>query len=240
MATVRSIQRAIKRVLQNLRMKRKYGNLSTQQIFTKIYEEGSWGMPTEANQKYYSGHGSHDGVIVDTYLEAIQKLLSSFEKKPNVVDLGYGDFYVGSKVRRLCETYIACDIVEPLIRLNKEKYKDLKVDFRVLDITRDELPGGDVAFIRQVFQHLSNKDISRALFKIADKYKYLVLTEHLPSTDTFTPNLDKVTGPRYRVGFDSGVVLTSAPFNLRVKENSCLCKVAVDDTIVRTDFYKLS
>ena len=37
--------------------------------------------------------------------------------------------------------------------------EDLDVDFRVLDITSDEIPPGDVCFVRQVLQHLSNQSI---------------------------------------------------------------------------------
>ena len=33
-----------------------------------------------------------------------------------------------------------------------------------------------------------------ALPQISRKYKYLVLTEHLPATEPFTPNLDIPTG----------------------------------------------
>lgn len=216
-----------------------YEDLSAQQVFTKIYEEGAWGKSTDPAQKFFSGSGSHDNAIIVPYIEAIQKVLSSFPKKPDVVDLGCGDFYVGSRVRSLCEAYTACDIVESLINFNKEKYESLNVDFRCLDLTKDELPRGDIVFIKQVLQHLSNEQIRRALPQLISKYKYLVLTEHLPSLDSFTHNLEKPAGPGIRVAFDSGVVLTSPPFNLKVKDDICLCEVAQGGGVIRTNLYKL-
>lgn len=213
---------------------------STHQIFTRIYADGTWGESSDPTQKFFSGSGSHDPVIVETYIKAIQKFLSSFENEPDVVDLGCGDFFVGSRVRPLCDTYVACDIVESLINFNKEKYKNQNVDFRVLDITKDKLPEGDIVFVRQVFQHLSNKQINRALPKIVLKYKYRVLTEHLPATDSFIHNLDKPPGPDTRLGLNSGVVLTSAPFNLEVKETSCLCEAAEQGGIIKTYLYRLA
>lgn len=224
------------------RVNKKYENLSTKEIFTKIYNDKAWGESNEKKQRFYSGSGSHDENIVNTYLIALQKSLSTFEKKPNVVDLGCGDFYVGSKVRPLCEKYIACDIVESVIDFNLEKYKDLNVDFRVLDLTKDELPAGDIVFIRQVLQHLSNEQITEALPQLIAKYKYLVLTEHLPALDSFPHNLDKPSGPDVRLGINSGVVLTSAPFNLPVTEDFVLCEVTdgiVGGGIIRTNMYKL-
>lgn len=231
------------KAIQNYGLKKagaQHKNPSTHQIFTRIYADGTWGESNDSTQKFFSGSGSHDPVIVETYIKAIQKFLSSFENKPDVVDLGCGDFFVGSRVRPLCDKYVACDIVESLIIFNKEKYKNLNVDFRILDLTKDELPKGDIVFIRQVFQHLSNKQISRALPQIALKYKYLVLTEHLPATDSFIHNLDKSPGPDTRLISNSGIVLTSAPFNLKVKEVTCLCKVSEQGGIIKTNLYRLA
>jgi hypothetical protein len=244
----------IKRILKKslpakvLRLRRellsggKYRNLTTQQVFTKVYEDYAWGRPTDPMQKFFSGSGSHHPDVVGAYVKAVGEFLGAFEKRPDVVDLGCGDFFVGSQVRHLCDQYVACDIVEPLIKFNRVKYKSLDVDFRVLDLTKDELPGGEVVFLRQVLQHLSNATIGAALPRLISKYKYLVLTEHLPAEGGFVHNLDKPSGPDVRVGFKSGLVLTSAPFNLRVLEERCLCEVADRGDlggVIRTNLYRL-
>ena len=225
-----------------------YEGLSAQQVFTKIYEEGHWGQSPNSDQRFFSGRGSHNADIVNTYVEAVSAFLSSFVTKPNIVDLGCGDFTVGSKVRVLCDRYIACDIVESVISWNKQRYVNDDVDFRVLDISHDKLPAGDVVFVRQVLQHMSNRQIEGALSQITDKYKYLILTEHLPATGSFAHNLDKPAGPDIRLRLDSGVVLTSPPFNLAIKQEIKLCEfydshLAEGESpkgVIRTTLYQLA
>jgi hypothetical protein len=171
----------------------------------------------------------------------VENFLKSFEKRPDIVDLGCGDFAVGLQIRGLCANYIACDVVEQLIIYNKEKFKELNVDFRVLDITSDELPVGNVVFIRQVLQHLSNKKISAVLHKL-QKYRYIILTEHLPAAVNFDANLDIPIGAGIRLSsgkVGSGVVLTREPFNFKPTRETVLCEVAEEGGIIRTILYEL-
>jgi SAM-dependent methyltransferase len=233
---------SVLRPIQRLRYRKvagKYRSLSTKDIFTKIYNEGAWGQSDDKGQAMYSGTGSHNDALVAPYIDAVRTFLKTYAAKPDVVDLGCGNFYLGSRLRDLCGRYTACDIVEPVIASNKAAFADLDVDFRVVDMARDALPAADVVFVRQVFQHLSNAEIGRALEQIKEKYRVLVLTEHLPK-GTFTPNIDKATGPDIRLGFNSGVVLTSAPFNLVPKETSLLCEVEENGGIIRTLCYRLA
>lgn len=220
-----------------------YRNLTTQQIFSKIYEEGVWGASGDPKQKFFSGLGSHQGEIVKAYLTAVQQFLSSLPKKPDVVDLGCGDFHVGANIREQCGSYIACDIVPSLIEFNREKYKSLDVDFRVLDLANENLPNADVVFIRQVLQHLSNRNIRNVIPKLERSYKFLVLTEHLPELATFTPNLDRPSGPGIRMDLKSGIVLTQSPFNLKTQSEQILCEIPEGGPhggVIRTTLYRLS
>jgi Methyltransferase domain len=216
-----------------------YPSLSTQEAFTKIYEEGAWGKSTDANGRFFSGTGSHDAAVVTTYLAAVGRFLQSFPEKPDVVDLGCGDFNVGSQIRAHCGSYVACDIVESLIDFNRSKFNDLHVDFRVLDLAKDALPKAEVVFVRQVLQHLSNDKIVTALQKIAQSYRYLVLTEHVPVDAGFTHNVDKPSGPDTRLALRSGVVVTSPPFNLAALEHSPLCSVPEGKGAIVTTLYRL-
>jgi hypothetical protein len=212
--------------------------ISTRKVFENIYETGAWGISRNPLQPFYSGSGSHDIEIVLPYLKAVEDFLRAFERKPNVVDLGCGDFSIGSRVRHLCNEYIACDIVSPLIEFNKEKFAELGVDFRVLDLTKDELPSADIVFIRQVFQHLSNKQILNALPQLCSKYRYVVFTDHLPATRDFQHNLDIPPGPHSRLQFNSGVVLTSAPFNIKPTNQKRICEVPELDGLIVTKIYE--
>ncbi len=193
--------------------------------FNEIYEKNLWGNSGKASRQYYSGVGSHDGSIVIPYIEAVQDLLTEFDTKPDVVDLGCGDFFIGSSIRSFCGSYTACDVVEPLISYNKSKFKNLNVDFKHLDITKDTIPSGDMLIVRQVLQHLSNKDISRFVESINSNYKMLLLTEHLPFEKNFKPNIDKESGQNIRLDFNSGVDLTVEPFNLKFLFKKEICNV---------------
>lgn len=222
---------------------RAYRSLDTKNLFTKIYEEQRWGRSNDPAQKFYSGDGTHNSVAANTYFEAVKTYLQSFAKPPNVVDLGCGDFYTGSKLRPFCGSYVACDIVPALIEYNKDKFKALNVDFRELDIIKDELPDGDVVFIRQVLQHLSNKQIAKVLPKLQAKYKFLVITEHLPGNENFVPNADKLAGTGVRLEHDSGVIVTSPPFNFACREQQVLCEAQAPaygkSGVIRTFVYSL-
>ena len=214
-----------------------FAGLPTKDVFTKIYEEGTWGRSDDPGQRYFSGSGSRDDAVVEAYVEAVARFLRSLGRKPDAVDLGCGDFQVGSRLRPLCARYVACDIVEPLIAFNARNYQDLDVDFRTLDLTTDELPAGEVVFVRQVLQHLSNAEIARAVRKIPALYRYLVLTEHVPH-DPFVHNRDKAAGPDNRLAIHSGIVLTSPPFDLEPVEATTLCEAEEWGGIIRTILYR--
>jgi SAM-dependent methyltransferase len=224
---------------QNAKRRRaEFEGLSTEEVFTKIYTDGVWGVDRDRSQPFFSGSGSHDGPIVEQYIDAVSKFLARLPAKPNVVDLGCGDFHVGAQLRPLCHRYTACDIVAPLIEFNRQKYRELDVDFRVLDLSKDALPVGDIVFIRQVLQHLSNAHILRALPQLAN-YKYVVVSEHLPAAPNFVPNLDKPAGADIRLDIASGVVLTQPPFNLAVKDEHILCEVQEFNGVIRTIVYTM-
>ena len=222
--------------------RKRFAGLTTRQVFTAVYQEGGFGGSQFQNAALCSGSGSHQPDIVEPYVKALEQVLLSLPKKPNAVDLGCGDFAIASRLRRLCDNYIACDIVESVIKRNKQDYRDAAVDFRVLDMIEDELPDGDIVFIRQVFQHLSNRQIGTIIAKVKDKYRYLVLTEHLPGSEKFVHNLDKPVGPDIRLFLKSGgsgVVLTSPPFSLQVIEDITLCEARQFGGLIRTTLYRL-
>ena len=210
------LKRSIDRVDQDLVGK------PASEIFSEIYHRQLWGRP-EGERQFSSGHGSHLDEHVIPYVEAVQIFVGGLSWRPNVVDLGCGDFNVGSSIRECFGRYIACDVASAVLEENKARYASLDVDFVQLDMLEDEFPKGDICIIRQVLQHLSNLDISRVVRKLGG-YKILILTEPLPRQD-FVPNLDQPTGVSSRLarGLPSGVVLTDPPFSLRVKSSRVLC-----------------
>lgn len=226
--------------LDNFNEWKRYENQSVEQIFTSIYANRTWGASGEQGQPFFSGSGSHSEAIVTRYVEAVRAFLATLPGKPDVVDLGCGDFNVGSRIRPYCGRYVACDVVRPLVAHNQEAFRGLDVDFRELDMTAEELPAGDVVFIRQVLQHLSNSKIAAVVEKVRRTYRYLVLTEHLPTAGDFPANLDKPTGHEIRMKFGSGVVLTAEPFNLRPLAEQVICEVGEFGGVIRTTAYQLA
>lgn len=216
---------------------KRYENLSAQQIFEKIYAKGEWGKSESEGDAFYSGAGSHDPTMIDAYVATVSAFLQSLGR-PSAVDIGCGDFNVGSKLRVYCSRYTAVDIASTVIAFNKSKYADADVDFAVLNIIEDGPPRADVIFIRQVLQHLSNSEIARALANIAGQCDHLIVSEHLPA-GVFTPNLNKTTGRSIRLRHASGVVISEPPFSFAFRDQRVLCEVPAPDGIIRTIVYSM-
>lgn len=238
--TVSSTMRLIPRRIQYrfFRVNVNLKNTSNSAVFDKIYKKGIWGK--NASGDPISGSGSHADEIIQPYISEVSKFL--LDIKPSVVvDLGCGDFNVGRNFINLCEKYLACDVSNEILNRNRNNFSQLKnVNFCSMDLTSDHLPIGDVCFVRQVLQHLSNDDIKRFVGKLNSQkpYKYLVITEHLPLSHNFEPNVDKNTGADIRLTHDSGVVLHSEPFNLDASETIDLLNINEGNGRIKTTIYK--
>ena len=210
-------------------------NLTVSEKFDFVYKKNLWG--SSSNVKFFSGEGSHDPEIVKLYVEAVRKYLSDFIN-PVIVDLGCGDFNIGSKIFDLSKKYYAVDIVEDVIKENIKTYKKEDLFFIKMDITEDDLPKGDICVVRQVLQHFSNDLIKKFLDNIKGKYKFLVVSEHLPKKN-FVANRNINTGPFIRFILNSGVVLHQEPFNLKNKKYKSLLKIPHEEGIIETIVYEL-
>lgn len=190
----------------------------TKDAMVQVYENKLWGGK---GCDFYSGTGSHDITIVSPYLAAIKQFLTSLKEPLTVCDLGCGDFNIGLQLVPYASRYIAIDIVPELIQRNREKFNLSNLDFLCLDIATDDLPQGNCAILRQVLQHLSNKEITAILPKL-HAFEHLILTEHVSHGD-FEPNKDIISGQGTRVKQASGVDLLAKPFHLRHKHSQILC-----------------
>ena len=93
------------------------------------------------------------------------------------LDIPCGDLYWISKTDLNNLTYIGADIVPDLIALNSEKYESASKNFIVLDLSREVSPKVDLIFCRDLFVHLSTRDVKSALQNIAkSKSTYLAMT----------------------------------------------------------------
>ncbi|WP_343329996.1 class I SAM-dependent methyltransferase [Polaribacter staleyi] len=208
----------------------------TKKAMEQVYELNLWGSN---NTEFYSGSGSHQPEIITPYIDVVRAFLKTFKTPITVCDLGCGDFNIGKQLVPFTKNYIAVDIVSNLIEHNTKTFKAANLEFRCLDIAVDNLPAADCVILRQVLQHLSNKEVQSIVNKL-DNYKYIILTEHLPSGN-FTPNKDIMSGQGIRIKKQSGIDLLAAPFNLKVKDEKQLLSYVLKDNkgIIITTLYSL-
>ena len=208
----------------------------TKDAMEQIYEMKLWGGSA---YDFYSGSGSHDPKIVDTYLENVTSFLQSFDAPITICDLGCGDFNVGKELVRHSDKYFAIDIVSNLITRNKEKFKADNLEFHCLNIATDNLPAADCILLRQVLQHLSNAEVKAVLDKLSS-YKYVILTEHIPVGE-FTANKDIISGQGIRIKKQSGLNILTAPFNFKIKSETKLSSIILENKkgIIMTTLYQI-
>jgi hypothetical protein len=220
--------------------KNKGDSYSNQAIFSNVYQKRLWGMASPENESpFYSGPGSSDPHIVDPYVDTVKRFFSNLSTKKKAVDLGCGDFRVGSRIVDSFDPYIACDVVPELVHFNQQYWQHLPVEFRVVDLVKDEIPEGDVLIVRQVLQHLSNDDIYTFSQSIPRGFSYLLVTEHVPSDRDFLANKDKASGSDIRLSSGSGVVLTKPPFSMNFKSETTLLSVPQFGGSIVTTLYEL-
>jgi hypothetical protein len=233
-----------------LRLKRKFAaavgsrnksdSNSNRTVFSHVYQKKLWGIASpEHESPFYSGPGSSDPQIVDPYVEKVNRFFGSLPTKKKAVDLGCGDFRVGSRIVDSFDSYTACDVVPELVHFNQQYWRHLPVEFQVVDLVKDEIPTGDVLIVRQVLQHLSNDDVKKFTQSIPRGFSYLLVTEHLPSENDFLANKDKDSGADIRLGSRSGVVLTKPPFSMNFKSEITLLSVPQFGGSIVTTLYEL-
>ncbi len=176
---------------------RKYKDKSTKDIFTDIYINNSfWG-----GKESVSGTGS-DIRNTKSLINDLNKLLVDLNIT-SVLDIPCGDFNWMCKVNYENIKYVGADIVEELIKVNSEKYKE-NYKFVVLNLIEDGLPKSDLIIVRDCFVHLQFQDIYNSIKNIkASGSKYLMVT----SFPDHPLNLDIITGGWRTLNFQE------APFN---------------------------
>jgi 2-polyprenyl-3-methyl-5-hydroxy-6-metoxy-1,4-benzoquinol methylase len=208
----------------------------TKKVMEQIYDLNLWGSN---NTEFYSGFGSHNTDLVEPYVTVVSKFLTSFNTPITVLDLGCGDFNIGSQLVKHTKKYIAVDIVEDLINHNKSNFKADNLEFQCLDIAKDHLPKADCVIIRQVLQHLSNKEVQDILNKLVN-YKYIILTEHIPEGN-FVPNKDIISGQGIRLKKQSGLDILKSPFrfNIKYKKELFCYSLGTNKGLIKTMFCQI-
>lgn len=107
--------------LQALVEQRRNAGRTLSDVFGEIYAQGKWGGK---QGDCCSGRGSIDESIVTPYITTIEQLaVEEGFKGTRFVDLGCGDFRVGSRLLPLGSTYVGVDVAQLVIDSNRERYR---------------------------------------------------------------------------------------------------------------------
>ncbi|MEO8174668.1 MAG: hypothetical protein ABI581_16350 [Sediminibacterium sp.] len=160
---------------------------SKESVFTSIWKNNYW-----SDNESVSGPGS-----TLAYTENIRKELPSLFERYNiksVFDAPCGDFtWMKEVLKDSPLNYMGGDIVKGIVDRNNEVNETDKIRFIVFDITTQQFPKSDLWLCRDVFFHLSYKDIVSALKQfVASDIPYFLTTTHF-NPDRFA-NTDILTG----------------------------------------------
>lgn len=148
-------------------------------VFSKIYDSNFWG-----SNESKSGPGSRIS-STEKIRESLPKLFKKYGIK-SVLDAPCGDYNWMKSVDKTGIEYIGGDIVDKIIRTNNKNYKDENTSFRVMDITSNKIPQVDLIICRDCLQHLSHKNVKKALKNFKDSgSKYLLVTNYPWTLDNY-------------------------------------------------------
>jgi len=132
------------------------------------------------------------------YTAPLRTQLPIILKKYNItsmIDAPCGD-YSWMKLIDLDQVkYTGADINESLVIENKRKFPDK--EFRLLDITEDEIPTVDLVFVRDCLFHLNN-ELKRKFLKnfLRSKSKYLLTSNH--PRNVINDEMSHITGGDFK------------------------------------------
>lgn len=168
--------------------------------FEEIYANNEW--------KYGSGEGSRPENTRE-YVALLEKFLVDHQIT-SIVDMGCGDWQFSKDVKWGDADYLGYDVVGPVVRRNRRKYKSAKIRFRLYSGDPAELPAADLLIVKDVLQHLSNAAITHFLPHVS-RYKYALIT-----------NCVNPRGPTEHTDIDHGefryLDLRLPPFNVKADE----------------------
>ncbi|MBI4118482.1 MAG: class I SAM-dependent methyltransferase [Parcubacteria group bacterium] len=164
-------------------------------LFDEIYKKHKW--------LFGSGSGSV-AVLNRPYIRFVNSVLEKHSDIHTVVDIGCGDWQIGQNLELGNKDYVGCDISRFILEKTKQKFASPRRRFIHLDAVTDELPQGDLVIVRDVLQHLSNKEVARVLSKLG-KYKYAIIQNDIRSGGTRNRDI--------RTGDFRQLDITAPPFN---------------------------
>ena len=143
--------------------------MDTEQRFGNIFKDNSWG-----GHDSVSGRGSD----LDQTKHIIKEIPALFKDMgiSTVLDVPCGDFNWMQHVDLSGIKYIGADIVEEIIKNNKNKYEKDNISFRHMNLIEDTLPQVDLILTRDCLVHMSYGDIFKSLHNVCNSMSQYLLT----------------------------------------------------------------
>ena len=142
-----------------------------------------------SGEESLSGSGSSLGQTIEIRMR-IPVLVREFNAS-SMLDAPCGDFHWLKEVELELQRYVGVDIVPDIIRMNQQRYGNHIRQFRLLDITKDELPRSDIILCRECLGHFSFKKMVATLRNFKRSESSYLLTTTYPQRDK---NRDILTG----------------------------------------------
>jgi hypothetical protein len=179
--------------------------MTRKNTFNSIYKLGTWN--DNRADIPLSGPGSS--------LSATQAFREYFDNFcigndiKSIVDIGCGDLtWLPTTTAFSRCAYTGIDIADQLIANHTRLFP--QHTFLNIDVITDEIPGGDLAIIRDVLFHMTHDEIATLLTKVKDKFKFYFITScNQPANDS-SMNLYNF----------HAVNLFKAPFNFKFHTHS--------------------
>ena len=179
-------------------------------IFDEVYRKNFWG-----GDGLYSGVGSEE-INSREYEQLIVDYVTA-NGIQSIVDVGCGDFQVSQRILdRLPDsvTYRGLDVSHVVAQRNNRLFASDRISFAQSDAAKDELPPADLVLVREVLQHLSNRDILAILPKLR-RYPHALVT-NTRRKGAQPRNGDQASGASSRVATCGGLWLKLPPFDQAV------------------------
>jgi SAM-dependent methyltransferase len=168
-------------------------------VFTEIYQTDHW--------RGGSGEGSTTEATAP-YRRIVERFVVSPEVR-RVVDVGCGDWQLGSLVNWTGVHYTGLDVVKGVIDTNARRWGGPRTDFEVADARDAYLPSGDLLLVKDVLQHWPNADVAAFLARELPRFPYALLTNDLASVHWSAPVNEDIALGQWRT-----LDLETAPFEV--------------------------
>lgn len=171
-------------------------------VFNIIYKYNLW--------LFGSGSGSL-AINNKPYIKFLNNFISK-NNINNILDIGCGDWQLFENINLNNNiNYLGIDIVENIIKNNKKKYENQNINFKLMDYNNFNHNNykTDLIIIKDVLQHLNNKDIKKFIEKTLeiDTKFILIINDH----SKMNLNID-VNNGLYRP-----ININNEPFNYNFK-----------------------